>query len=84
MYGPNWQAYIVIAILLAICLGSALNFYRSRNQVSYMTRSPLTASLSMVFLGADTVTNTLIFSGINIGDTYHYQCDLGILATVLG
>ena len=49
-----------------------------------MTRSPLTATLSQLFLVTDTITNTLIFSGAYLGNQYHWQCDLGIIATVVG
>ena len=49
-----------------------------------MTRSPLTVSLSLLFLGADSVLNTLILSGNEILDSLHWQCNLGIIATVIG
>lgn len=48
-----------------------------------MTRSPLTVSLSLLFLGADSVLNTLIISGVKVKNL-HWQCNLGIVATVIG
>ena len=84
VYTADWQVYFVVAVSSVIYFFSALAFFRSRNKVTFMTRSPLTAALSMIMLGIDTVTNTLIFSGISVGNMYHWQCDLGILATVVG
>ena len=49
-----------------------------------MTRSPLTVSLSLLFLGADSVLNTLIISGTKVLDPLQWQCNLGIIATVIG
>ena len=49
-----------------------------------MTRSPLTVSLSLLFLGADSVLNTLIISGTTLFNPLQWQCNLGIIATVIG
>ena len=72
VYSADWQVYLVIGCLLCIYTASALTFFRARNKMSFMTRSPLTAALSQLFLGTDTITNTLIFSGIKLGDMYHW------------
>ena len=49
-----------------------------------MTRSPLTVAIGLICLGVDSILNTLIFSELKIGNLFHWQCDLGITATVLG
>ena len=84
VYSNVWEAYAVIGICIFLYTFFSMCFFRNRNKMSYMTRSPLTVSLSLVMLGADTVTNTLIFSGQELGDLFHWQCNLGITATVLG
>lgn len=49
-----------------------------------MTRSPLTVTLSLFLLGIDSILNTLIFSGVRLGNPFKWQCDIGIVATVIG
>ena len=84
VYAEVWPAYIVIGLISALYVTSSLYYYINRNKVSFMTRSPLTVSLSLLFLGADSVLNTLILSGNEILDSLHWQCNLGIIATVIG
>ena len=49
-----------------------------------MTRSPITVAISITTLGIDSIINTLVFSGMTIGNTFHWQCDLGITSTIFG
>ena len=49
-----------------------------------MTRSPKIVTVSLILLGSDCIMNTLIYSGMNVGNLFHYQCNLGIMTTVLG
>ena len=86
VYDPDqkWLVYVVIGVISALYIISSLFYYLNRNKVSFMTRSPLTVSLSLLFLGADSILNTLIFSGIELFNKFHWQCNLGIVATVIG
>lgn len=80
----SWEPLIFIGII-ALAYGlTALYFYISRNKVSFMTRSPLTIAISLLTLCIDSIINTLIFSEITIGNVVLWQCDLGIVATVMG
>ena len=72
VYREVWPAYIVIGLISALYVTSSLYYYINRNKVSFMTRSPLTVSLSLLFLGADSVLNTLILSGNEILDSLHW------------
>ena len=49
-----------------------------------MTRSPITIALSILLLGIDSVINTLIYSEVQIGNRFHWECDLAIVATIVG
>lgn len=49
-----------------------------------MTRSPITVAVSLVLLGLDSIINTVIFAGLSVGSIYHWQCNLGIIATFIG
>ena len=73
------------AILVIVYSLATLYFYRQRNKVSFLTRSPLTVTLSLFLLGLDSVLNTLIFSGVYLGESiFHWQCDLGIVCATIG
>ena len=80
--GPSISC--IAGIIFIIFASAAFYFYRQRNKVSFMTRSPLTIALSLFLLGTDAVLNTLIFSGIQMGDQFHWQCNFGIAGTVIG
>lgn len=49
-----------------------------------MTRSPITVAVSLIVLALDSICNTLVFSTLTIGNLFHFQCNLGIVATTLG
>ena len=49
-----------------------------------MTRSPITVAVSLIVLAFDSICNTLVFSSVTIGNIFHWQCSLGIVATTLG
>lgn len=84
MYKSNITAYIVIAAIGAVYTAAAFYFYTQRDKVSFLTRSPLTITLSLILLGIDSIMNTFIFSGIRVGNVFKWQCDMGIVATVIG
>lgn len=74
----------MIAFIVGIYGLSALYFFISRHKVQFMTRSPVTVAISIVTLGIDSILNTLIFSENQVGNMFHWQCDLGITATLIG
>ena len=49
-----------------------------------MTRSPIIVCCSLLILTFDSSLNTLTFSKIKIGNLFHWQCDMGIVAAILG
>ena len=63
---------------------AAFYFYRQRDKVSFLTRSPLAVTLSLFMLGVDAMLNTLQFSSIRKGNFLKWHCDIGIIATVIG
>ena len=84
VYYYAWEPWVIMGCI-ALCYGlAALYYFNSRHAVSFMTRSPLLIAISLVSLGIDSIINTLIFSRIEIGNIFHWQCNLGITATVLG
>ena len=84
VYNYKWEPWVIMGCI-ALCYGlAALYYFNSRHAVSFMTRSPLLIAISLLSLGVDSIINTLIFSSIEIGDIFHFQCNLGITATVLG
>jgi len=79
-----WEPWVTIAAVLAVYGIAALYFFRQRKKVSFMTRSPITIAISVLFLAIDCVLQTLIFSQITLGNMFHWQCNLAILATIFG
>ena len=84
MYTWIWETYIIIAAIGAVYFISAFYFYTQRNKVSFLTRSPITVCISLTMLGIDSILNTFIFSDITWGDPFHFNCNLGVVATVFG
>ena len=84
VYDIEWLAFIVIIVIAVVYLGAAIYFYTQRENVSFLTRSPITVALSLFLLGIDSILNTLIYSGTHLGNAFHWQCNLGIVATVVG
>ena len=75
----------MIGCLAALFLAAAFYFYKQRKKISFLTRSPLTVTLSLIILGIDSVLTTLIFSGVYLGESiFHWQCDLGIICATFG
>lgn len=74
----------MIVLLFVIYTSGSIYFYVSRKKVSFMTRSPITVSISLFMLGADSIINTFIYSDMQYGDLFHWQCNMGILSTVVG
>lgn len=85
MYDDYWKGYLTIGVLGAIYSAAAFYFYTQRNKISFLTRSPLSVTLSLFMLGTDSILNTLIFSGTYLGESiFHWQCDVGIVCATLG
>lgn len=84
MYRFYWEPWLVIGIIGFVYCSAAFYFYRQRNKVSFLTRSPLTVAMSLIFLATDSVVNTFIFSEINLGNIFHWQCNMGIVGTIFG
>ena len=84
MYSYWWEPWIIMAVIALFYGLAAFYFYSSRKKVSFMTRSPTLIAISLITLGVDSIINTLIFSRIEVGNIFHWQCNLGITATVLG
>ena len=41
-------------------------------------------TLCILILGTDSILNTFIFSGIHFGSILHWQCDVGIICSLIG
>ena len=84
VYTWIWETYLIIAGIAAIYFISAIYFYAQRNKVSFLTRSPITVCISLTMLGCDSILNTFIFSEITWGNPFHFNCNMGVAATVFG
>ena len=84
VFRADWVACVTIAVIGSIFIACSFYFYKNRKKVSFMTRSPLTVSISLILLGCDCALNTLIYSGIKVGNVFHFQCNLGVVTTVVG
>lgn len=62
----SWE-FLVIGIIVILYGVLAFFFYKKRKGVSFMTRSPISISISIASLGIDSVINTLIFGKFKIG-----------------
>ena len=75
----------MIGLLAFIYSLAAFYFYRQREKISFLTRSPLMVTTSLFMLGTDSILNTVIFSGVYLGKSiFHWQCDIGIICATLG
>ena len=72
VFSAFWQIYFMLGFLTIVYVASASYFYCKRNQVQFMTRSPITLAISILTLGVDSILNTLIFSRLNIGNVFHW------------
>ena len=75
----------MIGFLSVLYSAAAFYFYKQRDKVSFLTRSPLSVTVSLFLLGTDSILNTVIYSGWHLGESvFHWQCDLGIICAVVG
>ena len=72
VYGNDWEPYVIMGAIGLFYGAAAIYFYKQRNKVSFMTRSPMTVSISLFLLGLDSIFNTLIFSSVTIGNILHF------------
>ena len=84
VFDTNWITYLMIGVLFLIYASGSIYFFVQRKKVSFMTRSPITVSISLFLLGADSILNTLSYSSVQYGNIFHWQCNLGIVSTLLG
>lgn len=84
VYNQIWEPYVIMIVISALYGIAAIYFFKQRNKVSFLTRSPITVALSLFLLGLDSIMQTLIFSNITLGNMFHWQCNMSIMATVLG
>ena len=75
---------MIIFCVAVLYFSAGIYFYRQRGKVSFLTRSPITVTISLFVLGLDSIMNTLIFSEINWGDEFRFECYMGVAATVVG
>ena len=75
--------YIAIGLIL-ICYSIPLIFFwRIRHSVALKARSPLLILLALLFLCADSVSNTYIFSGFAADNDWRTTCSVSVMCTTV-
>ena len=73
--------WVAIAVILVAYLSPLIYFWRIRNTVALKARSPILILLALIFLCADSISNTYIFSEFSANEKPSVTCSVSIMCT---